>query len=156
MADSDLPHLAERLNFLFAHLSRPGTNLRYTNDQAAAAIRESGGSTSGTYISQLRAGTRTNPSAALIQSLARLFDVPVGYFFDDAEAAKIQKELLTLTQLRDSRVRGVVARRVGVTDEGFLRALERALEEVRKEEEDERSAEPGQHNPNSPDQSRDT
>jgi transcriptional regulator with XRE-family HTH domain len=135
MTDRGLPHLAERLEFLFDHVPTPDGG-RYSNAQAAAALREKGFSATGTYLSQLRSGARTNPAASIVDGLATLFGVQIGYFFDAQIAADTQNELAMMTVMRDNRVRGVMARAVGVSDDDLADALQNALQTIRDEQGD--------------------
>lgn len=122
MADEDgggLPHLADRLNVLFARVPRRGTNQPYSNDRAAEELSSAGVSVTGAYLSQLRSGKKNNPSARLLAGIAELFEVPITYFFDDEQARKIEEQLHTLVALRNTGVRGIVARSAGVSDAGI-------------------------------------
>ena len=84
MADEDgggLPHLADRLNELFARVPRPGTNQPYSNDRAAEELSSAGVSVTGAYLGQLRSGKKSNPSARLIAGIAELFEAFARSFF---------------------------------------------------------------------------
>ena len=136
MADEDaggLPHLADRLNVLFARVPRPGTNQPYSNDRAAEDLSSAGVSITGAYLSQLRSGKKNNPSARLLAGIADLFEVPITYFFDDEQAKKIEDQLNTLVALRKAGVQGIVARSAGVSEAG-LASLAAILEQLRKME----------------------
>ena len=133
MADEDgggLPHLADRLNELFARVPRPGTVQPYSNDRAAEELSSAGVSVTGAYLGQLRSGKKSNPSARLVAGIAELFDVPVTYFFDEAQAQRITDQLDGLVAIRSANVRGIVARSVGVSDAG-LASLAAILEQLR-------------------------
>lgn len=143
MAERGLAHLAERLNFLYDYVPNPDGG-RYSNAEAATALQNNDVPTTATYISQLRSGARDNPSATIIAGLADLFGVPLTYFFDDQVASDTQNELATMVAMRDSRVRAVMARAVGVSDDdGLNRAVQRALEAMRDEDEKETRGEGG-------------
>jgi transcriptional regulator with XRE-family HTH domain len=97
--------LAEKVDRLFQTV-HPGRRAEYSFEEVAAKIRSSGGPTiSATYLWQLRKGLRDNPTRRHIEALASFFGVPPGYFFDDAEALRIDRELELLVTLRDSIVR---------------------------------------------------
>lgn len=128
-----LPHLADRLNVLFARVPRPGTNQPYSNDRAAEDLSSAGVSVTGAYLSQLRSGKKHNPSARLLAGISDLFEVPITYFFDDEQARKIQEQLTTLVALRSTSVRGIVARSAGVSDAGIAN-LASILEQLRRME----------------------
>lgn len=134
VADNRVPHLADRLNFLFAHIPRQEGEGTYSNEQAATALQDSGISATGTYISQMRAGTRTNPSAAILHGLARLFGVEISYFFDDDVARQVEEQIATLEAMRDHRVRSVMARAAGLSEDRFTQAVQDALQAIRDEE----------------------
>lgn len=133
MADEDgggLPHLADRLNELFARVPRPGTAQPYSNDRAAEELSSAGVSVTGAYLGQLRSGKKNNPSARLIAGIAELFEVPITYFFDDDQARQIEDHLNALIGIRSAGVRGIVARSVGVSDAGIA-SLAAILEQLR-------------------------
>ena len=125
-----LPHLAERLNVLFARIPRRGGTQPYSNERAAEELAAAGISVTGTYLSQLRSGRRNNPSARLLAGIAELFEVPIGYFFDAEQAAKVEEQLDALVAMRNSRVRGILARTAGVSEAGIAN-LSAALDHIR-------------------------
>jgi transcriptional regulator with XRE-family HTH domain len=128
-----LPHLADRLNVLFARVPQAGTNQRYTNDRAAEDLTAAGVSVSGGYLSLLRSGKKNNPTARLLAAIADLFEVPITYFFDADEAERITMQLDTLVALRNAGVEGIVSRSAGVSDAGIAN-LAAILEQIRKME----------------------
>lgn len=73
---------SERLDALFRTTRRPDGG-EWKPGAVAAAIRKTGESVTGTYIDHLRSGRRRNPRMSLVQHLAELFAVPIGYFVDD-------------------------------------------------------------------------
>lgn len=136
MAEEDeagIPHLAGRLNTLFARVPRRGGGQLYSNERAAEELSAAGIPVTGAYLWQLRAGRRTNPSARLLNGIAELFGVPITYFFDEGEAARVEAQLEALAALRSSGVQGIVARAAGVSDAG-LANLSAILEHIRKME----------------------
>lgn len=126
-----LPHLAERLNVLFANVPRRGGPQLYSNEQAAEDLAAAGVPVTSGYLRQLRSGKRRNPTARLLGSIANLFDVPITYFFDDEQARNIATQLEQLARLRDAGARGIVARSTG-QDAGGLGDLGPILEQIRK------------------------
>jgi len=126
-----LPHLAERLNLLFAHVPRTGGSELYSNDRAASDLAAAGISVTTGYLRQLRSGKRRNPTARLLAGIAQLFEVPITYFFDDDQADKITAQLQALTRLRAAGVRGIVARSGDLTA-ADLNALAPLLEQIRQ------------------------
>lgn len=131
--ESGLPHLADRLNVLFARVPRRDGTQPYSNDGAAEELTAGGVSVTGAYLSQLRSGKRNNPSARLLAAIAQLFGVPVTYFFDDEQASKIEAQLDTLVALRNAGVQGIVTRAAGVSDAGIAN-LAAILEQLRQME----------------------
>lgn len=127
-----IPHLAERLNLLFARVPRgAGSPQPYSNDQAAEEITAAGVAVTGRYLSQLRSGHRDNPSARLLSAIANLFGVPVQYFFDEEQAAMVTAQLDALIAIRDARVHSMIARTRGVSDAGIAN-LDAILRQIRR------------------------
>lgn len=122
---------AEKLNHLFATVY-PASRGPYSNEEAAAAIREQGGpSISGTYIWLLRKGQRANPTLKHLEALASLFGVPPAYFFDDDEAARVDAQLELLAAMRDLGVRSVALRMAGLSPKS-LSSIAEVVERVRE------------------------
>jgi transcriptional regulator with XRE-family HTH domain len=110
--------LADRIDALFRVVRRPDRE-QYSHEEVARACRDATGeSFSATYLWQLRAGRRANPTKRHLEALARFFDVPVWYFFDDVRGAEIARELEFLGALRDAEVRSVALRAVNLSPEG--------------------------------------
>jgi transcriptional regulator with XRE-family HTH domain len=120
---------AARLNRLFDTVYPP---LRepYKGTEVVAALKSSGVKMSGPYLSQLRAGARTNPSSATMAALAMFFGVEPAYFTDDDYYAAMNKELDWLDIARDEGVRRVAARTIGMSPHA-LRELESIADELR-------------------------
>lgn len=130
-ANGGVEGLAERLNHLFSTIPRPDGRGLWTNEQASAALAAAGTYMSGPYVGQLRSGKRNNPSARNLAAIARLFAVPVDYFFDDDAAARIDADLRLLAAVRDSGVQSVALRAQGLSEES-LASLAGIIEQVRK------------------------
>jgi transcriptional regulator with XRE-family HTH domain len=110
--------LADKIDALFRVVRRPN-RVPYSHEEVARACREATGeSFSATYLWQLRTGRRDNPTKRHLEALAKFFDVPVGYFFDDEQGAAIAKELELLGALRDAGVRSMALRAVNLSPEG--------------------------------------
>jgi transcriptional regulator with XRE-family HTH domain len=124
--------LADKLDHLF-HQVHPGHRGPYSNDEVAAAISNGDpeNSISGTYIWQLRKGKRTNPRFKHLEMLANFFGVPLAYFFDEHEAARINQELELLAAMRDGGVRQIAMRMHGLSPES-LRPLADLIEQLRR------------------------
>jgi transcriptional regulator with XRE-family HTH domain len=123
--------LAARVDHLFRTV-RADDGGEYTFEEVAEAIRAKGGPTiSATYLWQLRKGVRDNPTKRHVEALASFFGVPPAYFFDDAEAARIDAELALLNALRDAPVRQLALRARGLSDKS-LATIADMVERVRE------------------------
>ncbi|MFI6686434.1 XRE family transcriptional regulator [Streptomyces sp. NPDC050485] len=119
MSEAEVQSLAERIDALFRTVRRPDHS-PYSNEEVARACRESSGETfSATYLWQLRTGRRDNPTKRHLEALAAFFQVPVAYFFDDAESARIAEEVALLSAMRDAGVRDVALRAVSLSPDGL-------------------------------------
>src|SRR5262245_11519515 len=85
---------ADRLNHLFETV-HPRDRGPYSDREVADAINaESDGKRiDRSYIWMLRTGRRDNPTLKHIEALAEFFGVPPAYFFDDATAEQVAREL---------------------------------------------------------------
>lgn len=128
-----IPHLADRLNVLFAEIPRPEKSRPYSNARAAADLDKLGISITGVYLSQMRAGIRTNPNARLLAGLATLFQVPIGYFFDDDLAEQVTSRFESLIATRDARVHDIMLGSADLSDRG-LAAVAAIVVEIRRYE----------------------
>ncbi|WP_020659611.1 helix-turn-helix domain-containing protein [Amycolatopsis benzoatilytica] len=123
--------LAARVDHLFRTV-RADDGSEYTFEEVAEAIRGKGGPTiSATYLWQLRKGVRDNPTKRHVEALAGFFGVPPAYFFDDAEAARIDAELVLLNALRDAPVRQLALRARGLSEKS-LATIADMVERVRE------------------------
>jgi transcriptional regulator with XRE-family HTH domain len=102
--------LAAKLDRLFATMRRQGATEPSNATVAAAITEQLGVPISHTYIWQLRTGRRDNPSIQHLTALATYFGVPVAYFLDDDESAKIEQDLELLTTLREQGVTDIALR----------------------------------------------
>ena len=68
---------AARLNRLFDTVYPPGRG-PHTSAEVIAALKAEGVTMSAPYLSQLRSGNRTNPSAATMAALANFFRIKSG------------------------------------------------------------------------------
>jgi transcriptional regulator with XRE-family HTH domain len=116
--DEGIPGLAEKLNHLFATIPRPDGEALWTNERAAAALTEAGTDISGAYLSLLRLGHRTNPSAKHLAAIARLFGVPIEYFFNPELHAHTDLELRLLGVIQRAGLEGL-GRSVGLSPAGI-------------------------------------
>jgi transcriptional regulator with XRE-family HTH domain len=108
--------LAQRLERLFTTVHPPDRG-PYSLREAAQAINQAAGRPliSYNYLYQLRKGLKTEPGHTRLAAIARFFGVPVTYFSDDDEAARIEAQLELATALRDAGVREVAARVAGLS-----------------------------------------
>jgi transcriptional regulator with XRE-family HTH domain len=98
-----------------------------------AALKAEGITMSAPYLSQLRSGNRTNPSAATMAALANFFRIKSAYFTDDEYFEKLDQELSWLADMRDEGVRRIAARTVGLSPAAKDDLVARAEELRRKE-----------------------
>lgn len=132
LAGDGMPGLASKLNFLFATVPRAARSSQlHTNETAAAALDAFGVRVTKTHLSHLRAGRRDNPSARLLAGLAHLFGVPIAYFFDEEREREVNQQLATLVAMRDTRVKNLVTRAHGVSQES-LGQIEGILDQIRR------------------------
>ncbi|HZQ30292.1 MAG TPA: helix-turn-helix transcriptional regulator [Mycobacterium sp.] len=123
---------ADRLNRLFDTVYPPGRG-PHTSAEVIAALKAEGITMSAPYLSQLRSGNRTNPSAATMAALANFFRIKPAYFTDDEYYEKLDRELGWLADMRDEGVRRIAARTVGLSAEAQEDLVARA-EELRRQE----------------------
>lgn len=81
---------AARLNRLFDTVYPPGRG-PHTSAEVIAALKSEGVTMSAPYLSQLRSGNRTNPSAATMAALANFFRIKPAYFTDDEYYEKLAR-----------------------------------------------------------------
>ena len=98
--------IAQRLEYLFAHVHPPGRG-PYTHKEAADAINALAGRRvlSSAYLWQLRTGKRSDPTHSRLSAIARFFGVLPQYFYDAEEARRADEQLGLLALLRDDRIR---------------------------------------------------
>ena len=121
-----------RLNRLFDTVYPPGRG-PHTSAEVIAALKAEGITMSAPYLSQLRSGNRTNPSAATMAALANFFRIKPAYFTDDAYYEKLDHELGTIAEMRDEGVRRIAARTVGLSPQAKEEIVARA-DELRRQE----------------------
>jgi transcriptional regulator with XRE-family HTH domain len=102
--------IAEKLDALFRTV-HPGGQGEYSHAAVAEAIREQQGvPISHTYIWQLRTGRRTNPTIQHLTALAAFFGVPVAYFLDEPDGARVEQDLELLTAMKQAGVTEIALR----------------------------------------------
>ena len=108
---------AARLDNLFK-IAHPAGQPEASYQEVVDALAADGGpSISTTYLYMLRTGRRENPSIPLMQALAKYFNVPVAYFFDDDVAADLGGQLELLAALRDADVQRIALRSQGLSED---------------------------------------
>jgi transcriptional regulator with XRE-family HTH domain len=124
--------LAQRLNRLFATVHPAGRG-PYTLREAADAINSEAGETiiSASYLSQLRAGQRREPSHSRLAAIARFFGVDVDYFSPEVSAEDADRQTEVLTAMRDAGVRAIALRAHGLS-EPSLAAVLAVIENARR------------------------
>src|SRR6201997_1646986 len=115
---------AARLNRLFETVYPPGRG-QHTSAEVIAALKAEGITMSAPYLSQLRSGTRTNPSAATMAALANFFRIKPAYFTDDDYFAKLDQELTLLAEMRDEGLRRIALGAAELSAEGRQDITER-------------------------------
>jgi transcriptional regulator with XRE-family HTH domain len=123
---------AARLNRLFDTVYPPGRG-PHTSAEVIAALKAEGITMSAPYLSQLRSGNRTNPSAATLAALANFFRIKSAYFTDDEYYERLDKELSWLATFRDEGVRRIAVRAIGLSPEAQQDIVER-IDELRHKE----------------------
>jgi transcriptional regulator with XRE-family HTH domain len=136
MADGVDPHvpepLAARVDKLFRTVRRPDGR-EYSHREVADAITTAGEPISHSYIGQLRAGDKDNPTLRHLRALARFFGVPVEYFTSEAVAAEVNRELDVLAALKELRVQTVALRQSVLPEaQRSLAQLSRIMDAIRE------------------------
>jgi transcriptional regulator with XRE-family HTH domain len=115
--------LAQRLDKLFQSVRKPDGR-EYSHREVAETITSNGEPISHSYIGQLRAGDKDNPTLRHLRALAHFFGVPLDYFTNDRLAAEVDRELDLLIALTELRVKTVKLR------QALLPEAERSLAEL--------------------------
>ncbi|MEU4668813.1 helix-turn-helix transcriptional regulator [Amycolatopsis sp. NPDC023774] len=76
---------AEKLSTLIDSSRADGRAPHSYREMSAAIERAGGPAMSPAYLQQLATGKRINPKIHYVEALAKLFGVPVTYFFDDED-----------------------------------------------------------------------
>ncbi|MCW2686428.1 MAG: Helix-turn-helix protein [Mycobacterium sp.] len=109
------PTFAARLNRLFNTVYPPGRG-PHTSAEVVAELRAEGVITmSAPYLSQLRSGTRANPSTVTMTALAQFFRIKPAYFFDEGAYQELERELTWLAISHDEGVRRIAMRAAGLS-----------------------------------------
>lgn len=123
--------LAQKLESLVRTVHEPGRG-PYSTREIADAINHRHGAQmiSHSTVANLLSGKQTNPTMAVLELLAEFLRVPTSYFFDDALADRMDKELELVAALRDAGIRDLALRAVGLDDDArqAVRAMIDALQ----------------------------
>jgi transcriptional regulator with XRE-family HTH domain len=129
--------LAERLDHLFRTVRREDGR-EFSHREVADAITASDEPISHSYIGQLRTGDKDNPTIKHLRALARFFGVPVEYFTREDVASDVDRELRTLTALKELQIRTVALRSTLLPEaERSLAELSRIIDVIREQDQDE-------------------
>lgn len=118
---------AEKLQRLLA-VMHPAGQPAMSDRALAQRIRERGGQISPAYLSELKAGKKTNPGLEHLLQIADAFGISAGYFTDPEVAERIDRDLDKLEQRhRDDRLQELAARTASL-DSGDRQALAELVE----------------------------
>ncbi len=124
------PTIAAKLDRLFQSVRSPDGD-EYTYAEVVAGINTRDiAKTSGTYLCDLRNGTKVNPRIRQLEAIADFFGVPVTYFLDgDESAARMYAQLAALPVHGDGLQR-IMLRAVDLSPD-TLNAVAQILEHAR-------------------------
>lgn len=133
--EAGVPNLAANLNYLFETVPQENGSL-YTNtavereifDRTQGVVR-----VSASYIGQMRSGREKNPTASKLRELSITFGVPVDFWWQPNVTQEVKDQFSTLVAAREAKLRGIMARAHGVSDEG-LSGLLTILDGIRASE----------------------
>ncbi|MCF7552573.1 helix-turn-helix domain-containing protein [Pseudonocardia sp. WMMC193] len=121
--------LAERIDHLLKTV-HPADRGPYTLEEVSDGIKaQSGQSVSAAYLNQLHRGKRDNPTKLNLEAIARFFEVPVAYFFDDTQGEIADEEVALLQAIRDGGIKAIALRSLDLSPEGRL-SIVRIIEEI--------------------------
>jgi transcriptional regulator with XRE-family HTH domain len=125
--------IAQRLNRLFE--TRQPLGRAYTLAEVVDGVNHAAGHNlmSVQYLSQLRNGTRAEPSYSRLAAIARFFGVSVEYFSDEDTFRRSDQELRLLAALEDSGVRHLALCAAGLSEDS-LAMVTALIEKVRRSE----------------------
>ncbi|WP_216914130.1 transcriptional regulator [Nocardia noduli] len=116
---------ATKLNRLF-EIVHPRGRPHLTNVAIVSALAAQGRRISSPYLSQLRRGTRTQPSRQTIEALARCFKVGPEYFTDDDYAARVYNDLTIVSELHGYQLRRLICAAFDLSEESKSLLIEMA------------------------------
>jgi transcriptional regulator with XRE-family HTH domain len=121
----DRPELPGTFAKRLDHLCKNDPRGPFSDAQIAAILQEAKlPPVSDTYVEQLRTGRRDNPTKHHIEGFAKLFGVPVKYFFED-DTAQVVNTLLGM--VNGLKAKGVTTEQLHTQLESLSRLLESGL-----------------------------
>lgn len=128
---SPMGRFQARLDRLFQTVRAPDGG-EYTYRQVAAGIeRLVGYKTSSSYLQELRTGLRISPTMKHLHGLCAFFGVPIGYFFDEDVAARVDAHLEFAASVRDPSVRELAVQSAGLSTPMLL-AITEIVQQARR------------------------
>lgn len=128
--------LANKLDYLFEVVRPPGEGRRYSQREIVAAINAAGYPMSNSHMSELRRGTKDNPTMQVVAGIAHVFGVRAAYLMDDPQAVEeVEAELELRGAQRDAEVVAIAMRAAGL-DPTQRAALMRELARIIREHDD--------------------
>jgi transcriptional regulator with XRE-family HTH domain len=124
---------AARLNLLFEAIVPPGGR-EYLSAEVVERLQACGAAMSAPYLSQLRNGVRTWPSAHTIDAIASFFGVSPDFFTDESHYRRVADELRLNVAAREPLTRRILERTVGLSEaalddiDAYIDVLERRLD----------------------------
>lgn len=128
--------LAQKLDFLFEVVRPVGEDRRYSQREIVAAINAAGFPMSNSHMSELRRGTKDNPTKQVMDGIAHAFGVRAAYLMDDPKAVdEVEAELELRSAQRDAEVVDI-AFRAAALQPTQRAALMRELTRIIREHDD--------------------
>jgi len=128
--------LATKLDYLFDVVRPIGENRRYSQREIVATINAAGYPMSNSHMSELRRGTKDNPTMHVLAGIAHAFGVRAAYLMDDPQVVEeVEAELELQAAQRDAEVVDIAMRAAGL-DPTQRAALMRELARIIREHDD--------------------
>lgn len=141
--EAGVPNLAVNLNYLCETVPQengaPYTNAaleREIYDRTQGVVR-----VSASYIGQMRSGREKNPTASKLRELSITFGVPIDYWWQPSVTQEVKDQFSSLVAAREAKLRGIMTRAHGVSDEG-LSGLLAILDGIRASESSNNASDP--------------
>lgn len=125
--------LAEKLDYLFEVVRPAGEDRQYSQREIVAAINAAGYPMSNSHMSELRRGTKDNPTMQVVAGIAHAFGVRTAYLMDDPQVVdEVESELELRRTARDAEVVAIATRAAGLEPAqraALMRELARIIRE---------------------------